>query len=79
VYIPIACLIGNVMKKYFKYWMSIKYRIYIGGTSFGRSNMIRIYFQSMLVIEDMCIYYLTTITTKQNTSIFVKGAPKLPV
>jgi len=75
MYILIACLVYSVIKNYFKYWMSIKYRIFIWGISFGRSNMIRIYFQPMSVVDVMCIYYLTTVTIKQNTSIFDKGAP----
>jgi len=29
----------------------------------------------MSVVDVMCIYYLTTVTIKQNTSIFDKGAP----
>jgi len=33
----------------------------------GSFNMIRMHSQSMSVVEDMYIYYLTTVNTHQNT------------
>jgi hypothetical protein len=47
----------------------------MGEISFGNFNIIRIYIQLLSVVEDLCIYYLNTVTTMQNKTIFVKGSP----